>query len=67
VHQQAAKLFLQHWRHLKGNYELKSAFEKSDKLLEQKRNGSQFHYIAPLVFIVSQPGLAFTARNIFIQ
>jgi hypothetical protein len=28
VHQQAAKLFQQNWRHLKGNYDLNSAFEK---------------------------------------
>ncbi len=48
MHQQAAKLFLQHWRHLKGSYGLNSAFEKADKLLEQKRTGSQLHYIAPL-------------------
>jgi hypothetical protein len=39
VHHQAAKLFQQHWRHLKGNYELNSAFEKA----EQKRTGSQFY------------------------
>ncbi len=45
---QAAKLFQQHWRHLKGNYDLISAFEKADRLLEQKRIGSQFHYNAPL-------------------
>jgi hypothetical protein len=25
VHQQAAKLFQQHWRHLKGNYDLNSS------------------------------------------
>jgi|LakMenEpi03Aug12_release.lakeMendotaPanAssembly.Ray.scaffolds.fasta_scaffold1834275_2 hypothetical protein len=48
VHQQAAKLFLQHWRHLKGNYDLNSVFEKADRFLKQKRTGSQFHYIAPL-------------------
>jgi hypothetical protein len=42
----AAKLIQQHWRHLKGNYELKS--EKADRLLEQKRTGFQLHYIAPL-------------------
>ncbi len=47
VHQKPAKLF-QHWRHLKGNYELNLALEKTDRLLEQKRTGSQFHYIAPL-------------------
>ncbi len=35
-------------RHLKGIYELNYAFEKDDILLEQKRTGSQFHYIAPL-------------------
>ncbi len=27
VHKQVAKLFQQHWRHLKGNYELNFAFE----------------------------------------
>ncbi len=48
VHQQAAKLFQQLWRHLKGNYDLNSAFENADRLLEQKRTGSQFHCIAPL-------------------
>jgi hypothetical protein len=37
VLKQAAKLFQQHWRHLKGNYELNSAFEKADRLQEQKR------------------------------
>ncbi len=42
-------LFQQHWRHLKGNYDLNSAFEKAERLLEQKRTiGSHFHYIAPL-------------------
>jgi hypothetical protein len=46
--QQAAKLFQQHWRHLKGYYDFNSAFENADRLLEQKRTGSQFHYIAPL-------------------
>ncbi len=51
VHQQDAKLFLQHRWYLKGNYDLNSAFEKADRLLEQKRTGSQFHYIAlaPLI------------------
>jgi hypothetical protein len=39
VHQQAAKLFQQHWRHLKGNYDLNSACEKADGLLELKRTG----------------------------
>jgi hypothetical protein len=29
-------------------YDLNFAFEKADKLLEQKRTGCQFHYIAPL-------------------
>jgi hypothetical protein len=42
-HQQAAKLFQQHWRHLKGNYDLNSAFEKADRLLEQKRTGSHLY------------------------
>jgi hypothetical protein len=35
VHQQPAKLF--HCRHLKESYELNNAFEKADRLLEQKR------------------------------
>jgi hypothetical protein len=43
VLQQAAKLFQQHGRHLKGNYELNTAFEKAERLLEQKRTGGQFH------------------------
>jgi len=47
VHQQAAKLFQQHWRHLKGNYDLNSAFEKADRLLGQKRTDRQFHFIVP--------------------
>jgi hypothetical protein len=50
VHRQAIKLF-QHWWHLKGNYYLNSAFEKANRLLEQKRTvptGSQFHFIAAL-------------------
>ncbi len=50
MHQQAAKLFQQQWWHLKGNYDLNCAFEKADKLLEQKHTGSQFHYIAPVGF-----------------
>ncbi len=36
VQQQAAKLFQLHRRHLKVNYDLNSAFENTDKLLEQK-------------------------------
>jgi hypothetical protein len=36
LHQHAAKLFQQHWRHLKGNYDLNSASEKADRLLEKK-------------------------------
>ncbi len=48
VHQQPAKLFQQHWRHLKENYVRNTAFENADRLLEQKRTGSQFHYIAPI-------------------
>jgi hypothetical protein len=34
VLQQAAKLFQQHWQHLRGNSELNSAFEKVDRLPE---------------------------------
>jgi hypothetical protein len=47
VRQQDAKLFQQHWRHLKGNYDIKSAFEKTGRLLEEKHTGSQFHNIVP--------------------
>jgi hypothetical protein len=50
VQQQIAKLFQQHWRHLKGNYDLNSAFGNADRLLEQKPTDSQFHYIAPQTF-----------------
>jgi hypothetical protein len=32
VHQQTAKFFQQHWRHLKGNYDLNSAFENADTI-----------------------------------
>jgi hypothetical protein len=44
VHKQAAKLFQQHWRHLKRNYSmnLNSAFENADRLLEQRCTGSQY-------------------------
>jgi hypothetical protein len=48
VHQQPAKLFQQHRRHLKGNYDLNSAFENADRFLGQKHASRQFHYIAPL-------------------
>ncbi len=43
VPQQTAKLFQQHRRHLKENYDPNSAFENVDRLLEQKRAGSQRH------------------------
>jgi hypothetical protein len=43
-HKQAAKLFQQHWQHLKGNYDPKFAFENADRLLEQKRTGSPFFH-----------------------
>jgi hypothetical protein len=36
VHQQTAMLPQQYWRHPKGNYDLNSAFENADRLLEQK-------------------------------
>jgi hypothetical protein len=42
MHQQAAKLFQQQWRHLIGNYYLNSAIRK------KKCTGSSFKYIAPL-------------------
>ncbi len=64
VHQLPAKLFQQHWRHLKGNYVLNFAFENADRLLEQKRTSSQFDYVTPLS-LQSQLVLAFTGRNIF--
>ncbi len=38
VHQHAAKLYQQHWRHLKMNNDLTSALEKADRLL-----GSNFY------------------------
>ena len=53
VHQQAGKLFQQHWRHVKGNYDLNSAFEKADRLLEQKSTGSQSQCIATLKLSVN--------------
>jgi hypothetical protein len=31
VHKQAAKLFQQRWPHLKGNYDLNSAFENAER------------------------------------
>ncbi len=43
VHQHAANLFQQHSLHLKWNYDLNSAFEKADRLLEQKRTGSHLN------------------------
>jgi hypothetical protein len=33
----------QNWRHLEGNYDLNSAFEKADRLLKQKRTGTGSH------------------------
>jgi hypothetical protein len=38
----AAKLFQQHSRHLKRNYELNSAFEKADRLLDQTVPAASF-------------------------
>ncbi len=43
VHQEDVKLFQQHWRHLKGNYDLNSAFENADRLIEQKFTGSHLY------------------------
>jgi hypothetical protein len=43
AHLQSAKL-KQHWRHLKGNYDLNSAYEKADRLLEQKPLLCHKHY-----------------------
>ncbi len=34
VHQQTAMLPQQYWRHLKGNYDLNSAFENADSVAE---------------------------------
>jgi hypothetical protein len=48
VPQHAAKVFQHYWQHLKGKFSLNSAFEKADRLLEQKHTGSQLHYFAPL-------------------
>jgi hypothetical protein len=36
VHQQAVKLFQRHWRHLKGNYDLNSAFGKGRQITKTK-------------------------------
>ncbi len=46
VHQQAAKLFLQHWRPLKGNNDLNSAFDNADRFLEQVYRQSILLYCA---------------------
>jgi hypothetical protein len=48
VQQQAAKLFQQHWRYLKGIITSILPLRKADRLQEQQRTGSQFHCIAPL-------------------
>ncbi len=48
VQRLAAKLFQQHWRHLKGNYDLNSTFDMADRLLEQKRNSSHFFSEIPV-------------------
>jgi hypothetical protein len=53
VHQPAANLFQQHWRHLKGNYDLNSAFKKADKLPEQKHTGS-WHLPEEIILIQEQ-------------
>ncbi len=65
VHQQAAKLFQQHWWHLKGNCKLNFAFEKADRLLEQKRTGSQYDKNEQLT-LLRQRKLAFTIRKMLI-
>jgi hypothetical protein len=63
VLQQSATLFQQHWGHLKGNYDLNSAFEKADRLLEQKRTGSHFYYnTGRQLTILSQQQFAVTER-----
>ncbi len=62
VHQQAAKLFQQH---LKGNCKLNFAFEKADRLLEQKRTGSQYDKNEQLT-LLRQRKLAFTRRKMLI-
>ncbi len=58
VLQHAAKLFQQHWQHLRGNSELNSAFEKVDRLSEQNDCANN---------IISQLMFAFTGRNRFIS
>ncbi len=42
VHKQAAKLFQQHWHTSEGIVNLNSALKRADRLLEQKRTGSQY-------------------------
>jgi hypothetical protein len=48
VHQQTAKLLKKTMAAPQREIYLNSAFEKADRLLEQKRTGRQFHYIAPI-------------------
>jgi hypothetical protein len=43
VKEQDAKLFQQHWRHLKVNYDLNLAFENADRLHEHKLTGSHLN------------------------
>ncbi len=63
VHQQGAKLFQQHWRHLKGNYDLNFAFEKGQTTGTKAYRQLVSLYCA--TYIISQLVLAFTARNMF--
>jgi hypothetical protein len=48
VHYQAAKLFTKTMAALQRELGLNSAFEKANRLLEQKRTGRPFHQIAPI-------------------
>jgi hypothetical protein len=63
VNKQAAKLFQQHWRYLKGDCEPQFCLWKADRLLEQKRTGSQYDKNEQLK-LLSQRKLALTGRNI---
>ncbi len=62
MHKQAANFFQRHCRHLKGIVYLNSAFEKADRVQEQKCTGSQCDKNEQLT-LLSQCELAFAWRN----
>jgi hypothetical protein len=62
VQQQAAKLFQQHLRHLKGNYYLNSTFEKGRQITGTKAYRQSISLFCATNSI-SQRMFAFTGRN----